>query len=301
VRFVALALVAALATTEISYEVASARTFTGDAQDFRALSPDGRVLLAAGSRPLKPATDRALPTWLPVLAIYRTADRQLVTELTGPRDDDFYGGGFTEDGLVTATTLHSRVRWNPLSPQGEWESLSKPRPPNRPDGPTGCAAEARAGYAFSAARGIAVRLAGTGRAAEQTLEVRTYPSCEPLRQLSIGLVGQPMPQRFANAMALSPDGRWLAIGYGRRYGDTWGDSQGVVAIFSLADGHRAAIVNGRRYRRNVIVEALRGGDGGPTAGFPLGDRIAFGADGRTLYLTSERLFAVDVSTLPATP
>jgi hypothetical protein len=296
-RILALLAAAALAAVEASFDVQRGTTFKGDAQDFRALSPDGRLLLAAGKRLLKPASERALPTWLPVLAVYRTADRALVTELTGPRDDYFYGGAFADGNVIVATTLHARVRWDPASPQGTWEPLP-PRRQERGAPRSGCDAEPRAGYAVAPGRGIAVTVTDAPAARDQIwLEVRSYPACEPMRRLPIALPAVPMTEAFAEATALSPDGRWAAIGYGVRAGDSWGDTQAFVAIFSVEDGHRAGVVAGRRYRRHVVLEALRGGDGGPTMGVPLGGRLGFSPDGTVLYGTSERLFALDVSAL----
>jgi hypothetical protein len=147
------------------------------------------------------------------------------------------------------------------------------------------------------------------------VDVASSPRREPVRHLLLAFPERPiaktallsrsyrywsgarMQVQFAEALAISQDGRWLAVGYGFRFGDEYGDTEARIAIFSLADGHRASVVTGARFRRNLFLELLTLGDGGPTGGVPLGKRIAFSPDSKVLYGTSETLFGVDVSSL----
>jgi hypothetical protein len=316
--FVLVALLAALAEGSLSTQ--RGRAFKGGAQDFRAISRDGQLLLAAGTRPC--AGEKQPLCRVAVLTIYRTADARTAAELEGPQNDYFYGGAFTADGLVTATTLHASLRWSPATSKTEWEPLP-PRGAGRTTGATPRDAVAPDGSIAMTVRAeipprnigdpddptvhgpdVTIWLdvfSGPDRAAVRHLRLlcpeRPTRTASLLRPAHPYWTGARMTAQFAEAIALSPDGRWVAIGYGVRFGDTWGDVQARIAIFSLADGHRAGTIDGARYRRNIVIEALTGGDGGPTEGVPLGERIAFSADSQTLYGTSLKLFGVDVSRL----
>ena len=283
-------LLAAVASGELAITTGRGQKFDGNAQDFRAVSRDGHRILASGSRKEACAKYQALGCRYPVLAVYRTADGRKAFELDGPEGAYFYGGAFTDDGVVTAATGTQSLRWDPATAKTEWTpGGAGPVPPasfgaaETPDGTLGAVAQYRAD-----------RTAG--------LELFTLPGRGELRRLVLRFSELERPRtsmmpQFGKAIALSPDQRWVAIGYGVQYGDTWGDVKAFVGVYALADGHRGAVISGQTYRRNVLLEALTGGDGGPTLGVPLGDRIAFSPDSKTLYGTSGRLFAVDLSRL----
>jgi hypothetical protein len=312
-------LVAVLALTDGSLSTSRGRSFKGGAQDFRALSSDGRLLLAAGTRSCKSASSPFCH--VPVLTVYRTRDVKKAAELEGPRDDYFYGGAIAADGVVTAKMLHAGLRWNPASGETEWDTqpgagIGRGLPSSgqhaiAPDG----SIEATVRVDFGAARdGDPDDPTVHGPGAMVWLDVTAGSDRESVRRLPLNFPEHPtrashllptgaywtgarMRKQFAEAIAISPDRRWIAIGYGVRFGDYTGDAQARIAIFALADGHRAGWIDGARYRRNILWEALSGGDGGPTEGVPLGDRMAFSPDSQVLYGTSLMLFGVDVSGL----
>jgi hypothetical protein len=187
------------------------------------------------------------------------------------------------------------------------------------------------GFAFSPDRTLLVAVTGEApaeRAADHTddddavmgpdnkvwLDVRDGARCEPIRRMELAFPERPtrsaplfapknkywanarMMAQFADAVAVSPDNRWAAIGYGVRFDGMYGDSQAFVAIFSLRDGHRASVIAGHRVKHR-IWPALAGGDLAPTSSAPLGEALIFGTDAKSLYGTSERLFRLDVSKL----
>jgi hypothetical protein len=295
VRLLATLLAVALSSDYILLKTGQSRKFEGPAQDFRAASRDGRWVLATGIRE-DPCT-QSLGCRVPVLAVYDVAGGRPVHSLDGPMSDYFYGGAFTADGAVTARTIHSRVRWAPAPGTVDWTPLSSAEK-RELDGSERAARESGIVLSPDGTIGASVR-----KGEDHGVDVYPLPAHAPIRRIRIDFPEARMEyvrlmgEQFAEALAISYDNRWIAIGYGQIYGTDWGSSKAFVGVYSLRDGHRAAVVAGQEYSRNLFFELLRGGDGGPTAGIPLGHCIGFSPDGRWLYGTSKRLFAVDVSRL----
>jgi hypothetical protein len=228
-------LVAMLAVTDGSLSTSRGRSFKGGAQDFRALSPDGRLLLAADTRSCKSASSPSCR--VPVLTIYRTGDTKKAAELEGPHDDYFYGGALAADGVVTAKMLHAGLRWNPASGETEWDTQpgagigrelpSSGRHAIAPDGSLEATVRVESG---AARHGDPDDPTVHGPSAMVWLDVTAGPDRESVRRIPLNFPEHPtranhllptgaywtgarMQRQFAEAIAISPDRRWIPVGY----------------------------------------------------------------------------------------
>jgi len=292
--------------------------FTGPARAFLAISPDGR-LVAAGTRHMRRCTEDRSGTCFPaLLVLYSTADAKPMFELFGPDRDLYRRARFHADGTLSAQTYNAAVVWNPRTGEATWDTRPGAGVGNEPDQPLRVSSP---DGTIEAALRIVERPPRDGDPRDPNVYA---PDTQVWLEVSGGagesprrwLLAFPEPDtkrfsmklepywsrarfryRFAHAMAISPDRRWMAIGYGVRFGDARGDGQARVAFFSLADGHYAGHVDLARDQRDLLAEALSFGEMGATKFAPLGDTMAFSDDSTRLYGTSGTLFGVDVTML----